>query len=174
MGNGGKRFSSAFALVAPQPEVRPPDAEPEWADFATASALRASTETQWPWSSVGIAILLHGALLFLAIEWLQLYPVKFTSYTVPVSKDPPLEVAMVTEEPPAPQRLRRRTDAAPPDPTPPPPPPPMPVAELPPPPPAPVEMPMPTPVLPSVPPVVPETTAAVPETPAVPAPPVPS
>jgi protein TonB len=144
-------FSSSFPNA---------DSAPEDDDFFIASAVALSPEGTWPWSSVGIAILAHAVLLFLVVELFQVYPIKFTPYTVPASKEPPMEVAMVTEAAPTPPPP---PISPPPDPTPPVPPPPPP-PELPPPPPAPAEMPLPSLTPPPLPiaPVVPEPVASAP------------
>jgi protein TonB len=146
--------------------------------FEQVSAVPVFEERTWPWSAFVIAILVHAALLFLAVEWLQLFPVKFDPYVVPPTQGPPLEVAMVPEEEPAPPPPVPPPDQAPPPPTLAPPPPPIPLPDLtPPPPPAPVEMPVPAlppmppePVVPIMP--TPQNIASTPQ-PATPPPPHP-
>jgi periplasmic protein TonB len=157
--DAGAIFASAFADAGPisQGTQMPANTDPEEDDFADGSAVRLSTEKSWPWGSMGIAVGMHIALLFLAVELLQLYPIKISEDATPVSQDPPLEVAMIPEAPPAPPPPPAPTPP-PPDPTPPAPPPPS-VADLPLPPPAPVEMPVQAPPPPPIAPVVPEPVA---------------
>jgi len=160
----GVIFATAFLPPAVAPEVAP---EEEDDDFAEGTALRLAPEKTWPWGSLGIALAIHASLLLLVVEWLDLYPVKFTSTASPISQDPPLEVSMIPEAPPAPPPPPVVTPPPEPVPPTPPPPPPPPVAELPPPPPAPpvmpVQAPPPPPVEPVVPqPVIPEPVASAP------------
>jgi len=157
----GVIFATAFVV---------PEALAEEDDFAEITALRLAPEKSWPWSSIGIAIAIHAALLVVVVEWLDLYPIKFTSTASSVSQDPPLEVSMIPETPPAPPP----PVVTPPEPIPPTPPPP-PVAELPPPPPAPpimpVQAPPPPPIEPLVPqPVIPDPVASAPAPVAIPVP----
>jgi protein TonB len=143
----GSVFAPAFLTGVRRLEK--PAALPGEADedaFFHPAAVLVSGEKSWPWGSVGIAVGAHAALLLLAIELFQFFPIKFDPYTSPPTlQPPPLEVAMVTEaEPPPPP-------PPPPDPTPPPPdlpsPPPLPTlatTDLPPPPPALAEIPVPS------------------------------
>jgi protein TonB len=151
----GTVFASFFHAAKGRKEAVRAAPQVGWEDdFFSASAVRLSAEKPWPWGSLAVAVVAHVALLLLAIELYELFPVKFLPYVTPrAAQEPPLEVAMVTEPDPAPP--------TPPDPTPPPPvlmPPPLatiPPPDLPPPPPAPAEMPLPTftpPPLPDVPP----------------------
>jgi protein TonB len=163
----GVIFADAFVGAEPPAEVAL-----EEDDFTVLTALRLAPDKPWPWGSIGIAIAVHAALLLAIVEWLQLYPVNFTSTASSVSQDPPLEVSMIPEAPPVPPPPP--VIAPPPEPLPPTPPPP-PVAELPPPPPAPpvmpVQAPPPPPVEPMTPqPVIPEPVATAPVPVAVPVP----
>ena len=168
--SAGVVFSSAFSLAKDPQETAfqesPGESEE---DLPPASAVPLAIERPWPWNALGIAIVAHLMILFLAVELLRLYPIDLSPYTTQASQEPPLEVAMMTEAPPAPPPPPPDPTPPPPDPTPPLPPPPVPVADLPPPPPAPVEMPLPSaPPLPA-PPAIPEPVATTP-TPVVPRP----
>lgn len=142
----GAVFASFFqAATRQQDEPLSLERDEDTDDFFLATAVRFSAEQPWPWSSFGIAIAAHVALLLLAVALFQFFPIKFLPYeSPPASQEPPLEVTMVTEPEPA------LPPPPPPDSTPPPPevmPPPLPdlaPPDMPPPPPAPAEMPVPS------------------------------
>jgi protein TonB len=150
-------FASSFPAVISPPEAASFEPAREDDPFFAASAVHLPHEMSWPWGSFGLAVVGHALLLFLAVEWLQFHPIKFSSDVAPVTPEPPLEVTMVPEAPPAPPPPPNPT---PPDPTPPPVVtaptlPPLPMPDLTPPPPAPAEMPIPSlPPMPTAPPVV--------------------
>ncbi len=88
-------FPAAFleedvAKESPAPAATDTNLEDD--DFFEPGAFRFSTESPRLWSSIGIALVVHGLILLVAIELLRLYPIKLRVDTTPVSQDPPPHV----------------------------------------------------------------------------------